>query len=131
HTARTRRPQPKGNTRMLGSSASKSSKVKKNVTVEEHRRTLLLSKNQKTMSSECNNIKLSIRNGTRESLATPKPRKSRFILRWSPTGKLFDTGGKIVDCSESKSTFDCSNGDNACTSNTMEPKINGFQTLRL
>nr|GEY58553.1 hypothetical protein [Tanacetum cinerariifolium] len=48
--------------------------------------------------------------GTRESLATPKPRKSRFILRWSPTGKLFDTGGKIVDDSESKSTSDYSNG---------------------
>nr|GEY21321.1 hypothetical protein [Tanacetum cinerariifolium] len=39
-----------------------SSEVKKNVTVEDHRRTLLLSKNQKTMSSECNNIKLAIRN---------------------------------------------------------------------
>nr|GFB41757.1 hypothetical protein [Tanacetum cinerariifolium] len=64
--------------------------------------------------------------GTRESLATPKPRKSRFILRWSPTGKLFDTGGKIVDYSELKSTYDCSNGDNACTSNTMEPKIKWF-----
>nr|GFB58640.1 hypothetical protein [Tanacetum cinerariifolium] len=47
---------------------------------------------------------------TRESLATPKPRKSRFILRWSPTGKLFNTGGKIVDYSESKSTSDCYNG---------------------
>nr|GEY66966.1 hypothetical protein [Tanacetum cinerariifolium] len=44
--------------------------------------------------------------GTRESLATPKPRKSRFILRWSPTGKLFDTVGKIVDYSESKRTSD-------------------------
>nr|GFA69332.1 hypothetical protein [Tanacetum cinerariifolium] len=64
--------------------------------------------------------------GTRESLATPKPSKSRFILRWSPTGKLFDTGGKIVDYSESKSTSDCSNGENACTSNTMEPKIKRF-----
>nr|GFA78281.1 retrovirus-related Pol polyprotein from transposon TNT 1-94 [Tanacetum cinerariifolium] len=64
--------------------------------------------------------------GTRKSLATPKPRKSRFILRWSPTGKLFDTGGKIVDYSESKSTSDCSNGDNACTSNAMEPKIKRF-----
>nr|GFA20336.1 retrovirus-related Pol polyprotein from transposon TNT 1-94 [Tanacetum cinerariifolium] len=63
---------------------------------------------------------------TRESLATPKPSKSRFILRWSPTGKLFDTGGKIVDYSESKSTSNCSNGDNACTSNTMEPKIKRF-----
>nr|GFB64024.1 copia protein [Tanacetum cinerariifolium] len=43
-------------------SASKSSEVKKIVTVEDHRRTLLLSKNRKTMSSECNNIKLAIRN---------------------------------------------------------------------
>nr|GEW32132.1 hypothetical protein [Tanacetum cinerariifolium] len=63
HTARTRRPQPKGNTRNARvPSASKSSKVKKSVTCEAHRRTLLLSKNRKTMSSECNNIKLSIRN---------------------------------------------------------------------
>nr|GEV11074.1 uncharacterized mitochondrial protein AtMg00810-like [Tanacetum cinerariifolium] len=63
HTARTRRPQPKGNTRNARvPSASKSSEVKKNVTVEDHRRTLLLSENQKTMSSECNNIKLAIRN---------------------------------------------------------------------
>nr|GFB73411.1 hypothetical protein [Tanacetum cinerariifolium] len=52
HTARTRRPQPKGNTRNARApSASKSSKVK-NVTVEDHHRTLLLSKNQKTMPSE-------------------------------------------------------------------------------
>nr|GEU91888.1 putative ribonuclease H-like domain-containing protein [Tanacetum cinerariifolium] len=63
HTTRTRRPQPKGNTRNARvPSASKSSEVKKNVTVEYHRRTLLLSNNQKTMSSECNNIKLAIRN---------------------------------------------------------------------
>nr|GEZ06859.1 retrovirus-related Pol polyprotein from transposon TNT 1-94 [Tanacetum cinerariifolium] len=63
HTARTRRPQPKGKTRNARvPSESKSSEVKKNLIVEEHRRTLLLSKNQKTMSSECNNIKLAIRN---------------------------------------------------------------------
>nr|GEW48289.1 Gag-Pol polyprotein [Tanacetum cinerariifolium] len=63
HTARTRRPQPKGNSRNARvPSASKSSEVKKNVTVEDHRRILLLSKKQKTMSSECNNIKLAIRN---------------------------------------------------------------------
>nr|GEX41374.1 hypothetical protein [Tanacetum cinerariifolium] len=55
HTARTRRPQLKGNTRNAKvPSASKSSEVKKIVTVEDHRRTLLLSKNQKTMSSEYN-----------------------------------------------------------------------------
>nr|GEY28451.1 hypothetical protein [Tanacetum cinerariifolium] len=63
HTAKTRRPQPKGNTRNARVPyASQSSEVKKIVTVGDHRRTLLLSKNQKTMSSECNNIKLDIRN---------------------------------------------------------------------
>nr|GEY39379.1 retrovirus-related Pol polyprotein from transposon TNT 1-94 [Tanacetum cinerariifolium] len=67
HTARTRRPQPKGNIRNVRVPTSpKSSEVKKNVTVEEHRRTLLLSKNQKTISSECNNIKLAIRNDKSE-----------------------------------------------------------------
>nr|GEV19849.1 hypothetical protein [Tanacetum cinerariifolium] len=63
HTARTKMPQPKGNTRKARvPSASKSSEVKKIVTVEDHCGTLLLSKNQKTMSSECNNIKLVIQN---------------------------------------------------------------------
>nr|GEX05454.1 retrovirus-related Pol polyprotein from transposon TNT 1-94 [Tanacetum cinerariifolium] len=63
HTARTRRPQHKGNTRNARvPSASKSSKAKKNVTVEDHRTILSLSKNQKTMSSERNNIKLAIQN---------------------------------------------------------------------
>nr|GEX20114.1 retrovirus-related Pol polyprotein from transposon TNT 1-94 [Tanacetum cinerariifolium] len=67
HTARTIRLQPKGNTRNARvPSASKSSEVKKIVTVEDHRRTLLLSNNQKTMSSECNNIKLAIRNDKSE-----------------------------------------------------------------
>nr|GFB23915.1 retrovirus-related Pol polyprotein from transposon TNT 1-94 [Tanacetum cinerariifolium] len=63
HTTRTRRPQSKGNPRNVRvPSTSKSSEVKKSVTVEAHRRTLLLSKNQKTMSYECNNIKLAIQN---------------------------------------------------------------------
>nr|GEZ50795.1 hypothetical protein [Tanacetum cinerariifolium] len=67
HTAKTRRPQPKGNTRNARvPSVSKISEVKKIVTVEDHRRTLLLSKNRKTISSECNNIKLAIRNDKSE-----------------------------------------------------------------
>ncbi|GKB44217.1 hypothetical protein Tco_0889159 [Tanacetum coccineum] len=50
-----------------GPSASKSSCIKnKDVEVEEHHRNLLLSKNQKHMSSECNNIKLVIRNDKSE-----------------------------------------------------------------
>nr|GEV90388.1 Gag-Pol polyprotein [Tanacetum cinerariifolium] len=61
-----------------------------------------------------------------ERLATPKPSKPRFLLRWSPTGRLFDQKGKIVYSSESESQSDYSNGDNACTSNTLEPKIKRF-----
>nr|GFA77801.1 retrovirus-related Pol polyprotein from transposon TNT 1-94 [Tanacetum cinerariifolium] len=64
--------------------------------------------------------------GFLERLGTPKPIKSRLLLRWSPTGKLFDQEGKIVDSSESESQSDCSNGDNGCTSNTLEPKIKRF-----
>ncbi|GJY87275.1 retrovirus-related pol polyprotein from transposon TNT 1-94 [Tanacetum coccineum] len=64
NTAKTRRPQPRSNTknnRVL--SASLSSCIKnKEVEVEEHHRNLLLSKNKKHMSSECKNIKLSIWN---------------------------------------------------------------------
>nr|GFB78659.1 hypothetical protein [Tanacetum cinerariifolium] len=48
--------------------------------------------------------------GPRESLATPKPRKPRFLLRWSPTGKMFDQDGKLVVPSNSESHIDCSNG---------------------
>nr|GEU58449.1 retrovirus-related Pol polyprotein from transposon TNT 1-94 [Tanacetum cinerariifolium] len=67
HTARNRRPQPKGNTRNdRVPSASKSSEAKKNVIIEDHRRNLSLSKNQKTMSSERNNIKLAIWNDKSE-----------------------------------------------------------------
>ncbi|GKB42207.1 retrovirus-related pol polyprotein from transposon TNT 1-94 [Tanacetum coccineum] len=64
NTAKTKRPQPRSNTkndRVL--STSKSSSIKKKVVeVEEHHRNLLLSKNKKHMSSECNNVKLAIRN---------------------------------------------------------------------
>nr|GEV47003.1 hypothetical protein [Tanacetum cinerariifolium] len=59
-------------------------------------------------------------------LARPKPNKPRFSLRWSPTERLFDLKGKIIASSESESQSDYSNGDNACTSNTMEPKIKRF-----
>nr|GEZ63225.1 hypothetical protein [Tanacetum cinerariifolium] len=64
--------------------------------------------------------------GPRESLATPKSKKPRFLLRWSPIGKMFDQDGKLVVPSNSESNVDCSNGDNPCTSNAMEPKIKRF-----
>nr|GEX73817.1 Gag-Pol polyprotein [Tanacetum cinerariifolium] len=185
---KTRRPQPRSNTKNdRVPSASKSSRSQnKEAEVEEHHRNLLLSKNNKHISSACNNIKIDSQDvisevvcatcskclisinhdkclsnyvigknshgknqkakvsvkeiqkkyqtkvakpkkvGTHESLALPKPRKSRLISRWSPTGKLFNQEGKQVDFSVSKSKFNCSNGDNACTSNIMEPKIKRF-----
>nr|GEZ98179.1 retrovirus-related Pol polyprotein from transposon TNT 1-94 [Tanacetum cinerariifolium] len=185
---KTRRPQPRSNTKNdRVPSASKSSRSKNNeAEVEEHHRNLLLSKNNKHISSACNNIKIDSQNviskvvcpmckqclisvnhdvclrnyvngkisrgkkqkekvsfkenqkkyqpkvtkpkkvGFLERLATPKPRKPRFLLRWSPTGRLFDQKGNIVDSSESKSQSDYSNADNACTSNTLEPKIKRF-----
>nr|GEZ86508.1 integrase, catalytic region, zinc finger, CCHC-type, peptidase aspartic, catalytic [Tanacetum cinerariifolium] len=185
---KTRRPQPRSNTKHdRVPSASKSSRSQnKEAEVEEHYRNLLLSKNNKHMSSACNNIKLDsqdviskvvcamckqclisvnhdvcLRNyvngkksrgkkqkakvsfkenqkkyqpkvtkpkkvGILERLATPKPRKPKFLFRWSPTGRLFDQEGKLVASSESESQSDCSNGDNACTSNAMEPKIKQF-----
>nr|GFA78992.1 integrase, catalytic region, zinc finger, CCHC-type, peptidase aspartic, catalytic [Tanacetum cinerariifolium] len=61
---KTRRPQPRSNTKNdRVHSASKSSRSKnKEVKVIEHHRNLLLSKNTKHMSSACNNIKLDSHN---------------------------------------------------------------------
>nr|GEV79279.1 retrovirus-related Pol polyprotein from transposon TNT 1-94 [Tanacetum cinerariifolium] len=61
---KTRRPQPRRNTKNdRVRSASKSSQSKnKGVKVEEHHRNLLLSKNKKHVSSECNNVKLVTQN---------------------------------------------------------------------
>nr|GEV46061.1 copia protein [Tanacetum cinerariifolium] len=168
-------------------SASKNSQSKnKETEVEEHNRNLLLSKNNKHISSVCKNTKIHTQdviskvvcamcnkclisvnhdqclhnyvNGknyrgkkqnakvsfkenqmkykqkvtkpkkveSHKILATPKPRKSRLLLRWSPTGRLFDQESKIVDSSESDSQSDCVNEDNTCTSNSLEPKIKRF-----
>nr|GEU38335.1 RNA-directed DNA polymerase, eukaryota [Tanacetum cinerariifolium] len=63
-TAKTRRPHPRSNTKNdRVRSTSKSSCIKnKEVELEEHPRNLLLSKNKKHMSSECNKVKLAIHN---------------------------------------------------------------------
>nr|GEX06775.1 hypothetical protein [Tanacetum cinerariifolium] len=181
---KTKRPQPRINTKNdRVPSASKSSRNKnKDAEVEEHHRNLL-SKNNKRISSACNNSKFDSQDviskvvcamckkclisvnhdkclsnyvsgknsygknhkanvsknetqpknqpeikkpkkvGFIRRLVTPKP---RFLLRWSPTGKMFDQDGKLVVPSNSESHVDCSNGDNACTSNAMEPKIKWF-----
>nr|GFB63012.1 hypothetical protein [Tanacetum cinerariifolium] len=150
NNTKTRRPQPRSNTKNdKVPSASKSSRSKnKEAKVEEHHRNLLLSKNNKHISSACNNSRIDSQDAKvsfkeiqmkyqpkvtkpkkvefHKSLATPKPIKSRLLLMWSPTGRLFDQDGKLVASSKSESQVDCSNGDNACTSNAMEPKIKQF-----
>nr|GEY03698.1 hypothetical protein [Tanacetum cinerariifolium] len=188
HNTKTRRPQPRSNTKNYRvPSASKSSRSKnKEVEVEEHHRNLLLSKNKKHMSFACNSIKLDSQNviskvvcamckqclisvnhdvclrnyvngktsrgkkqttnvsikekqkkrkpkvkkpkkvGFIERLSTPKPSKPSSFFRWSPTGRMFDLNGKIIASSESESQYDCSKGDNACTSNPMKPSIKRF-----
>nr|GEZ97724.1 retrovirus-related Pol polyprotein from transposon TNT 1-94 [Tanacetum cinerariifolium] len=64
NTTMTKRPQPRSNTKndRVPSISKSSCSKNKDVEVEEHPRNLLLSKNKKHMSSECNNIKLVIQN---------------------------------------------------------------------
>ncbi|GJZ05090.1 retrovirus-related pol polyprotein from transposon TNT 1-94 [Tanacetum coccineum] len=158
NTAKTRRPQPRSNTKngRVPSAYKSSCSKNKEVEVEEHPRNVLFSKNKKHMSSECNNVKLAIRNdksevvcamckqclitanhdvcmlnyvndmnshGSNERLGSPSPSKPRSGLRWSPTGRIFDLKGKIIANSESECQSNCSNGDNACTSNPQESTI--------
>nr|GFC01408.1 Gag-Pol polyprotein [Tanacetum cinerariifolium] len=150
---KTRRPQPRSNTKNdRVPSASKSSRSQnKEAEVEEHHRiycflriTNIYHQHNVNVKNSCGKnqkAKVSVKEiqkkyqpkvakpkkvGTRESLATPKPRKPRFLLRWSPTGRMFDQEGKLAASSNSESQYNCSNGDNACTSNTMEPKIKRF-----
>ncbi|GKD84816.1 hypothetical protein Tco_1355970 [Tanacetum coccineum] len=67
-TAKTRIPQPRSNTKNDRVPCASTSNCLKNkeVEVEEHHRNLLLSNNKKYMSSECNNVKLAIRNAKSE-----------------------------------------------------------------
>ncbi|GJW00796.1 hypothetical protein Tco_1556047 [Tanacetum coccineum] len=100
NTAKTRRPQPRSNTKKdRVPYVSKSSCIKnKEIEVEEHNRNLLLSKNQKHKSSECNNIKLAIWNDN--------------LNLWSPTRRTFGFSGKLIESSDSECQPDSSKGDN-------------------
>nr|GFA98237.1 hypothetical protein [Tanacetum cinerariifolium] len=93
---------------------SRGKKQKANVSINE---------NQKKQKAK---VKKTKKVGSIERLASPKPRKPRYFLRWSPTGRLFDLKGKIIASRYSESQSDCSKGDNACTSNPLEPTIKRF-----
>ncbi|GKD01717.1 hypothetical protein Tco_1171991 [Tanacetum coccineum] len=73
--------------------------------------------------------------GSKERLASPKPRKPGTCLRWSPTGRMFDIKGKIIESSESESQSDCSKGDNkflgtVCFGNDHIAVILGYGDLK-
>ncbi|GKE08175.1 hypothetical protein Tco_1411726, partial [Tanacetum coccineum] len=91
NTAKTRRPRPRRNTKTdRVPFASKSSCIKdKDVEVEEHHRNLLLSKNKKHMSSECNNIKLAIRND-KSDVVCAMCRSNLFMVRRLRMPKAYD-----------------------------------------
>nr|GFA17187.1 integrase, catalytic region, zinc finger, CCHC-type, peptidase aspartic, catalytic [Tanacetum cinerariifolium] len=93
---------------------TKKVKQKANVSINEHQ------KKQKPKVKKTKKV------GSIERLASPKPSNPRSFLRWSPTGRLFDLKGKIIESSKSDSQSDCSKGDNACTSNPHESTIKWF-----
>nr|GEZ91144.1 retrovirus-related Pol polyprotein from transposon TNT 1-94 [Tanacetum cinerariifolium] len=122
--AKTRRPHPRSNTKndrqclisvnhdvclrnYMNGKNSRGKKQKANVSIKEKQK-----KHQPK-------VKKPKTVGFIARLATPKPKKPRFLLRWSPTDGLFDQKGKIVNSSKSESQSDCSNGDDACCSKHM------------
>nr|GEV70168.1 hypothetical protein [Tanacetum cinerariifolium] len=151
HTARTRRPQPKGNSRNARIlSASKSSEVKKNndkskIVCDNCKQCLVTANHDACLPSSmnalnshanklCANVPPSANQkrhrthvwkpkqvGSKERLA-PKPRLPRFSLKWSPSGHSFDLKGKLVASKETN----CPNDDKACTSNPQEPMRKQF-----
>ncbi|GKE18717.1 hypothetical protein Tco_1426294, partial [Tanacetum coccineum] len=46
--------------------------------------------------------------GSKERLASPRPRKPRTCLRWSPTRRTFDLSGKVIQSSDSECQSDIS-----------------------
>nr|GEU62743.1 retrovirus-related Pol polyprotein from transposon TNT 1-94 [Tanacetum cinerariifolium] len=139
HTARTRRPQPKGNIRNARiSSASKSSEVKKNQCLVTANQDACLSSSVNELNSRANKLCVNVllianqkrygtqvwkpkQVGSKERLSC-KPRLPRLSLKWSPSGSSFDLKGKLVASKETN----CPNDDKACTSNPQEPMRKRF-----
>nr|GEZ79851.1 hypothetical protein [Tanacetum cinerariifolium] len=139
-TTKTRRPQPRSNTKNdRVPSVSKSSRimnkeVKECLISENHDACVLnyvdgMNSRRKNQKANVSNIANQTKRkaqiwkpnniGPKEMLASPKPSKPRMRLRWSPIGKKFDHKGKIIASSDS-------NSDNACTPNPREPTIKRF-----
>nr|GFB36639.1 retrovirus-related Pol polyprotein from transposon TNT 1-94 [Tanacetum cinerariifolium] len=123
---KTRRPQPRSNTKNdRVPSASKSSRsINKDVKVEEHHRNLPLSKKTKHSSSACNNSKI-------DSLDVISKVVCAICKKCLISVNHDECLVNYVRGKKSRGKLVTPSGDNACTSNTMEPKSNGFQILLL
>ncbi|GJV85471.1 hypothetical protein Tco_1525369 [Tanacetum coccineum] len=63
---------------------------------------------------------------SKESLASPMPRKPRTLFWWLPTGIIFDLSGKLLDTSNTKAENEISACDYESTSNSQEPTSKRF-----
>ncbi|GJR41807.1 retrovirus-related pol polyprotein from transposon TNT 1-94 [Tanacetum coccineum] len=109
NTAKTRRPQPRSNTKndRVPSVSKGSCNKNKEVEVEEHHRNLLLSKNKKHMSSECKHVKLDIRNDKSEVIcAMCYP--NFFMVRRLGLLQAYDRESKASQANSSGSFWNCS-----------------------
>nr|GEV26784.1 copia protein [Tanacetum cinerariifolium] len=114
---KTRRPQPKSNTKNDRNVISKvvCAMCKQCLISVNHDVCLRNYVNEKTSRGKKQKANVSINEkqkkhqpkvrktkkvGFIEILATPKPSKTRFFLKWSPTERLFDLKGKIIESSE-------------------------------
>ncbi|GJZ07894.1 hypothetical protein Tco_0542177 [Tanacetum coccineum] len=82
-----------------------------------------LKKNQKKHKPK---VKKSKKTSFKERLASPRSRKPRSCLRWSPTGRIFDLSGKIINSSDSECKSDTSVYDDASASNLQKPTRKWF-----
>nr|GFC25506.1 hypothetical protein [Tanacetum cinerariifolium] len=118
---KTRRPQPRSNTKNdRVPSASKSSRSKdKEVKVEEHHRNLLLSEKNKHMTSACNSSKIDSQD-VKSKVVYAKCKKCLNSVNHDVCLNNYVNGKK------SRGKLIALSGDNACTFNTLEPKIKWF-----
>ncbi|GJR46457.1 retrovirus-related pol polyprotein from transposon TNT 1-94 [Tanacetum coccineum] len=125
NTAKTRRPQPRSNTKNdRVPSASKSSCIK-NKENDKSEVVLLCDINSRVNKFNANVSNTAYQKkhkpkdskpkkvGSKQRLDSPKPMKPRTCLRWSPTGRIFYLKGKIIESSESESQYDYSK-DSGC-----------------
>ncbi|GJV97712.1 hypothetical protein Tco_1549289 [Tanacetum coccineum] len=143
NTIKTRRPQPRSNTKNdRVPSTSKSSCITTNEVENDKSEVICAMCNQylitvnhdvcvlnyvNAMNSHLDNqnskvsntanqkkhkakVKNSKKLGSKERPTSPKPSKPRLCLRWSPTRRIFDCSGKLIESSNSECQPDSSKG---------------------